>query len=230
MKFKQIIALVYLICAVTASYSQTIKGIGDLVIGMSVEEFLELPEIKIKNIKDFQNASEINNWMDLRKTTIDSSVSDIDYRVYSADVVKFDFLYQVGIFDRQGDDKYKLTATFYKTKLARLYISDFKAEFEDILTKKYGKPIKLDKLTSISCQNAYGAVSTQIKGSETLIWGKDKKIVATLRSNYPTCNYYSMSYGVEESAIARIMDRIEENGRTAAKIKEEKTKIDASKI
>jgi hypothetical protein len=229
MSLRKIVAFILITCATATSFAQEIKGIGDFTIGMSVEEFLDLPIIKEKNIQDKASRKYSTDERDLWKTTADSQVEKHN-RVYSADVVKFEFKAPMGVPDFLGKDSYGVTTKFYKGKLAQVYVSDAGMEFEKILTAKYGKPIKEDKTKRVICQNGYGAKSSHIDGSESTIWGKSKKITATFHYFFYDCGKGGSSYWVEEGATVKVMDRIDENGRKALDAEEAKVKAGASKL
>ncbi|MDP2852202.1 MAG: hypothetical protein Q8O23_02235 [Gallionella sp.] len=229
MSLIKIVAFILITCATATSFAQEIKGIGDFTIGMSVEEFLNLPLIKEKNIQGKENRKYSTDERDIWKTTADSQVEKYD-RVYSADVVKFEFKAPMGVPNSLGRDSYDVATTFYKGKLAQVYVLGAGTEFEKILTAKYGRPIKEDKMKRVTCQNGYGAKSSHIDGSESTIWGKGKKITATLVFSFYDCGKGGSSYWVEEGAIVKVMDRIDENGRKAFEAEEAKVKAGASKL
>ena len=191
---------------------------------------MDLPLIKEKNIQDKANRKYQTELMDLWKTTADTQV-DKNNRIYSADVVRFEFKAPMGVQDILGRDGYTVTTDFYKDKLAKVYISDANMNFEEILTKKYGKPIKESKMKRVICKNGYGAKSSHREGWESSIWGKGKKITATYHHYVFDCGSGGGTlYFVEEGATVKIMDQIEKNGRDALEAEEEKIKAGASKL
>jgi hypothetical protein len=236
MSFIRIVTFAFITCATATSFAQEIKGIGDFTIGMSLEEFMDLPLIKKKNIKDKTgNEYGMSDANSVWKTTVDSQVEE-DYRVYSADVVKLEFKAPMGVpkkfFGKSDGDSYDVTTLFYKGKLTKVhvYIGNEGMEFKNILTTKYGKPIKEDKTKSVICQNGYGAQSPHLDGLVFDIWGKGAKITATLQHFFHDCGYGSQSYWVEEGAIVNIMDRIDKNGRKALEAEDAQAKAAASKL
>lgn len=229
MSLRKIVAFILITCATATSFAQEINGIGDFKIGMPLEEFLDLPIIKEKNMQDKTKGKYFPDERDLWKTTADSQVEKYN-RVYSADVVKFEFKAPMGVPDFLGKDSYGVTAKFYKGKLAQVYVADAGMEFEKILTAKYGKPIKEDKTKRVICQNGYGAKSSHLDGSESTIWGKGKKITATFHYFFFDCGKGDSSYWVEEGAIVKVMDRIDENGSKALEAEEAKAKAGASRL
>lgn len=234
MSLRKIVAFILITCATATSFAQEIKGIGDFKIGMSLEDFLDLPLIKEKNIQNKSSREYSTNEGDLWKTTADSQVNKYD-RVYSADVVKFEFKAPMGVpnflgSDILGSDSYKVTTKFYKGKLAEVHVSEPGNEFEKILTAKYGQPIKEDETKRVTCQNGYGAKSSHIDGLKSTIWGKGKKITATLSFLFYGCGKVGSSYLVQEEAIVKVMNRIDINGRKALEAEEVKVKAGASKL
>lgn len=216
MSMIQIVTFILITCATATSFAQEIKGIGDFTIGMSLEKFQDLPFIKENNISPLEK----------------------NYRVYSPDVVndfmKFEFRAPMGVPDSMGKDIYDVSTEFYKGKLAKVKADISGAagmEFEKILTAKYGKPIKEDKMKRVTCTNRYGAKSSHLDGFETSTWGKGKKISATLLFFFYDCGKGGGSmYYVEEGAIVKVMDRIEKKGLKALEAEEAKTKAGASKL
>ncbi len=190
---------------------------------------MDLPLIKDKNIQDLASRNYSTDERDLWKTTVDSQVAIYD-RVYSADVVTFQFKAPMGVPDIFGKDSYDVTTNFYKGKLAKLHVFGVGMEFEKILTAKYGKPIKEDKTKHVICQNGFGAKSSHLDGSESNIWGKGKKITATLQHSFYECGKGGSGYWVEEGATVKVMDRIDQNGRKALKAEEAKIKAGNSKL
>ena len=235
MSLRKIVAFILITCATATSFAQEIKGMSDFTIGMSVEEFLDLPLIKEKNIQDkaSRNYPYRTDERVVWKTTADSQLGKYHRkydRIYSADIVKFEFKAPMGVPGHSGEDSYDVTTKFYKGKLAQVDIPNPGRDFDKILTTKYGKPIKEDKLKSVVCQNDYGVESSSIVGSTSTIWGKGKKITATLGNFYFGCGRASFSYTVEESATVKVMDRINENGSKASEAEKGKVKADASKL
>ncbi len=199
-------------------------------MGLSLESFLALPLIKEKNIQDKASRQFSTNESDLWKTTVDSQVKEY-YRVYSADVVVFEFLAPMGIPDRLEKDNYDVTTTFYKGRLVKIYVNRAAGgEFEEILTAKYGKPIKKDKTNRVICLGGYLGRTEEPGGQEFNYWGKGKKITATLLHTFYACDETISSYSVEEDAIVKLMDRIDENKRKALAAEEKKVKASASKL
>jgi hypothetical protein len=230
---RKIVAFIFITFATATSFAQEIKGIGDFKIGMSLEEFLDLPLIKAKTLQDKASQKNSIKESDLWKTTADSKVSGYD-RVYSASVVKFEFLAPLGVpthYDhRYGGDIYEVTTKFYEGKLALAKVSAPGVDFEKILTEKYGQPNKEKVPELVSCQNGYGAISSHFNGVQATIWGKGKKISATLSFFHYGCGEVVRWYTVEETTIVKAINRIDENGSKAAAAEEAKVKAGASKL
>jgi hypothetical protein len=229
MLLKKIVAFILIMLATSTSFAQDIKGLGDFTIGMSVEDFLGLPLIKEKNLQDKTSRNYVPKDGDLWKTTVDSQVEKYD-RVYSVDIVIFEFKTPLGVQNLLGKDNYKLMTKFYKDRLVQIYVSDAGMEFEKILTAKYGKPIKEDKTKRVICQNAYGAKSEHFDGSESTIWGKGKKISATFIYSFYECGKGGASYWVEDNAAVKIIDQIATNRLKAIEAEEVKIKASSSKL
>jgi hypothetical protein len=233
MSWKKIATLLSLMCAAVTSFGQVINGIGEFKIGMSVDEFLDLPIIREKNLTDkmsftvslktFPNEKEI--W----KTSIDSRVDEYE-RVYSADIVKFELTAGMGVPKFLGEDSYKTTVKFYKSKLTSVYVREVGLEFERILTAKYGQPVKEDRTKHLTCQNGYGAKSTHLDGVESTNWGKGKRVTATLTNVFYDCGKRDMSYTVADESSVKIIDQIHSAGRKALEAETTKTKAGASKL
>lgn len=226
---KKLISFILVAVAASNSFAEEIKGIGDFVIGMQLEEFLNLPLIKEKETKDRAGWSTKPNSKELLKTTIDSQVPVHD-RVFSDDVVRFDFMTPLGVKDAVGTDDYRLTATFYKNKLAKVYVDNAPMIFETILTTKYGKPVAEDKRKRVICQNQYGAKSSELDGRRSSIWGKNKAITATYSITLFDCDKGSFTYVVEEVAIAKVLDAMFRDGLKSWESELTKSKSAGSKL
>ena len=229
MSWRNVIAFLLIACGASTSFCQEISGIGDFKVGMSIEEFLDLPLLKEKRIQDKANRKYTTKEGDAWKTTAESQVEKY-YRVYSTDVVKFELKASMGVPKTFGGDSYDTTILFYKNKLASVYVSDAGPEFEKILTAKYGPPVKEDKTKRVICQNGYGAQSTHFDGTKSTIWGKGKKITAILSWSFYDCGNGSSSYTVADEAITKALHQIEQNGIRASEAEEAKTKAGASKL
>ena len=229
MLFRRLVTFILITFGTTTLFAQEVNGVGDFKIGMSLEDFLELPLIKDKNVQDKASRKYSTNESDAWKTTAESQVNEYE-RVYSGEVVKFDFITPLGIPNIIGEDSHKVTTTFYKGKLAKVYIPQVGSEFETVLPAKYGRPIRVDKTKSVTCQNGYGAKSSHLDGAESTIWGNGKKVTATLKFSFYGCGNGGRSYLVEDGAIAKVIDRIEASGRKASEAEEAKLKASASKL
>lgn len=229
MSWRNVISFLLIACGVSTSFCQDISGIGDLKVGMSIEEFLELPFLKEKRVQDKGNRKYPTDEGDVWRTTVESQVEKYS-RVYSIDVVQFELNASMGVPKTLGGDSYDTTILFYKNKLASVYVFDVGLEFEKILTAKYGTPVKEDKTKRVICQNGYGARSTHFDGTESTIWGKGKKITAILRWSFYDCGKGASSYTVADEAIAKTLRMIEQNGIKASEAEEAKAKAGASKL
>lgn len=217
-------------CASSISFAQDITGVGDFKIGMSLEEFLDLPLIKNKNKKDksgMRNAFIDEN--ELLQTTADSKVVSLD-RVYSSDVIKFEFKAPMGVPSGPSGDSYPVSTRFYKGKLAQIAVLNA-ATFLQILKDKYGKPVVVDKVKEVTCQNQFGAMSKKLDGVSRNIWGRGKKITAEIVFTFADCGKVSTTeYYVVENTLGNAMVRSENDGRKVFEAEEAKSKINASKL
>lgn len=178
MSSRKLVAFILTACVTATSFAQAINGIGDFKVGMQLEEFLDLPFIKEKNMHEKAASKSVYSpgVSGLWKTTIDSPVAKQSLnpqgdRVYSADVVKFEFIAPMGVPKTDGD-AYPTTIKFYKGKLASVAVFNAGSEFEKILTTKYGQPVKEDKTKRVTCQNGLGATSSELEGADLSIWGE----------------------------------------------------------
>jgi hypothetical protein len=216
MSRKKTIAIVLTICVAATSFAQEIKGIGDFKIGMSIEDFLELPFVKENNIQDKASRRFGADEKDAGKASIESQVKKHN-RPHTADIVQYEFAAPMGIHETYTKDSYNTTAEFYNGKLAVVYVSNATSEFEVLLTAKYGQPTKENKLKRVYCQNAYGANLPSLGGTESVIWGKGKKITATIGNLFYDCGKVNISYTVADETVANILKKIK---RDAAKIED----------
>lgn len=130
-------------CTTTTSFAQEIVGVGEFKIGMTIDEFLELPVIKGKSLQDKSNRNNFPGENDLWKISVDNTEINETARIYSADIVVFEFSAPMGVLNSAGKDIYDTSAKFYKGKLAFINVAVdavSSSNFEEILTAKYGKP------------------------------------------------------------------------------------------
>jgi len=204
--------------------AQKITGFGNYKIGMLVNDFLTLTEIKMLDLKDKTKSSYVPNDGELLRTT---STSDIETynKVYSEDVVKFEFNLATGV-ESIGKDSHWTTVTFYKNKLVQIYIYHPPVEFLEILTEKYGKPRILDKTKYVTCQNGYGAKTQHKDGKVAYLWTGMNSLIAEYSYLWMNCGEISNYYTIKDNNLIVVVDSITKAG--AAKERSEATKSKAS--
>lgn len=193
-----------------------ISGIGDLKVGMSQNDFLALPIIehkipsekkyKITIYKNILDNEEGNLWV----ITSDSNVRDED-RVFSPDVVKYEFRYPIQL-DEQQRVAYKTKAIFYKDQLIEISLSNMNyLTFKKLLTEKYGSGITENKSRTVICQNDYGSRVEMFEGTIKTVWGRGKKIGSVLQQTMTNCKLGPSSYTVSDLQSAKVMNVVEKS-------------------
>lgn len=214
MILKNVLSALCLFGASTLSFGQSITGIGDFKIGMSVSEFLELPTTKKLYLVDKSSKMPTAPKWDLVRTTSGSAVDKYE-KFYSSDTIKFDFFTATGVQPKVGEDSYHASIYFFKNKLSTITIHSAGFEFKDILTAKYGEPVFNDEARNVECQNAYGAKTNHKDGASQYIWGKGKAINAIFHISQNDCGKIVTSYTVRDVETESIRSKIEEQGRKA---------------
>ena len=98
--------------------AQPIVSIGNFKIGMTEEEFRELPDIKSKTVQDFSNYSFRSTDSDVWRNTNESRNSQYSHsRIYSPGYVEYTFKLATGVKDFMGKDSYDTKAKFYDNQL-----------------------------------------------------------------------------------------------------------------
>ena len=174
---KKIFSLLILFLS-SISNAQPIVGLGDFKIGMSLDEFLQVPDIVNLGVHDIstQTSSDYTDKILKRtkgkvwKQTSESAVDDYK-KIYTPGIIDFEFSMALGI-KSYSDDSYEVKLRFYENKLIQIKLPTIRLEFEDLLTSKYGKPIIENKTKKVICQNGYGAKSEHLDGSMYSKWGK----------------------------------------------------------
>lgn len=210
---------------------------------MGVNEFLELPTVKGKSIREKTKTYESPKSFEVLKIT--SSTKFDEYllegrikdpaakhnRIYSSDIEKYEFVVSLGIKDVTGKDEYKMNATFYKGGLIFIGTRSANREFERILTEKYGKPVIDDKSKIEICQNGYGAKSEHINGSIDHYWGRGKAVEAKYYIGNFSCGKYPYSgYQVYSPKENLQVDSIQAEGIRRLELEETKNNVGASKL
>jgi hypothetical protein len=199
MKIKVIFAALAML-TIQAVSAQNIIGVGSLKIGMSEQSFLDLDEVKNKTIKD----SSAKNYGDsdyvVYKKTTQSNVEDYA-KIYDKERTRYEFKMSIGVADREGKDLYTTLVDFYKDKLihVQVVLNSADADFQKILTEKYGKPVTLDKVKKVVCQNGYGAKTVHNDGFFTYDWGTKNTVNASLMYGFSDCGrMITMGYSVSD--------------------------------
>lgn len=191
-----------------------ISGIGDLKIGMSQNEFLALyiiegkipseKKYKVTTYKNILDNEESNLWV----ITSDSNVRDED-RVFSPDVVKYEFRYPIHLDEHQRV-AYKTKAIFYKDKLVEISLSNMNyLTFKKLLTEKYGLGVTENKSRAVICQNDYGSRLEMFEGTIKTVWGRGKKVGSVLQQTMTNCKLGQSSYTVLDLQMAKVMNGVE---------------------
>lgn len=232
----------FLLFTVSAVFAQNIEGIGDFKIGMSSNEFLEIPVIKDKNIRDKSKSYEspksgevlrINantRFDEYMSGGIKDSGANLS-RIHSSDIEKYEFIMALGISDIINKDEYKLSATFYEGVLVSIRVGNGNSEFKKILIQKYGNPIIEDKSKIETCQNGFGAKTDHINGSINSYWGRGEAVEANFTTGNFSCGKYPYSsYEVYNPTKKSKVDAIQLEGFKRLRQEELKNKAGASKI
>ncbi len=212
--------------------AQEIQGIGDIRVGMSEAEFLELPDIKSKNIQDAANKGHRSD-RDMRKITSESQISVWYSRIFTPEYVKYEFKMATGIKDYSGKDVYDATVEFYKGELIKIMLntSASVSNFKDILTEKYGKPTVIDTMKKEICQNSYGAKTEHNTGSIIWGWGDNGQIEASMTISSFGCGKFSASfYTISHSKKSSLVIDLERKSRQDAEKEQLKEKAGSSKL
>ena len=225
---KFIIFYIFLVFSFNAQ-SQIITGIGDYKIGMAADSFLEIPAIKNKLLEEKTTSMLVPEKINLWRTNSASNING-HQRIYSADVVKYEFLTSIGIPKASGEDSYWIEVFFYKDLLASVRIIDTESTFEDILTQKYGKPQYENKTKKVVCQNGYGAQSTHLDGTIYWKWKSGRSITAEYAYSFFSCGKSGGSYTVSNKEIMKIIDQVETKLKKEKDLKELQNKSKESKL
>ena len=226
---KKILCLLFCFFYIQTANSQEIIGLGNFKIGMTVEEFLEVPHLKSKDLSEKNSSKFIPEHSDLWKKTANSDVESYD-RIYSQELTNFEFLLPIGIINVLGTDLYWTEVTFYKNLLVSINIKDADSSFEKILSSKYGKPTYEKKTKQIICQNGYGAKTSHSDGTNYYVWGNGKKVIAQLAFTYYSCGKTGITYEVKNTAVMNTVLQLEARLKKDAEIKETLTKAKESKL
>jgi hypothetical protein len=213
--------------------AQPITGLGDIKIGMTTEKFLSSEELKNKNVRDIstqlqsdrikQTFEKSNNiiWKKDSESKVDSS-----FKIYLTGVTEYEFIIPLGVKTDSGVDLYEVKAKFYDDKLISIQVPN--ADFKELLTAKYGKPLNVDKTIKCLSQNEYGL--RHFNGSINYIWGEGKPIKAQVHSFFYDCGRVSFSYYIEDVKKVAAVSALERKIRQEQKNSETNNKASASKL
>lgn len=214
--------------------AQPIVSIGNFKIGMTEEEFRELPDIKSKSIKDFSSFSFRSTDSDVWRNTNESRNSSYSHlRIYSPGIVEYTFKMATGVKDFMGRDSYGVKAKFYDNQLIEinLDIGASTSQFRDILTEKYGMPTAVDGMKKETCQNGYGAKTEHNTGSLLWNWKGKGPVEAVVSITSFSCGKYSGSaYNVSDADKISFVRKLERDAEKNAKNEEVKTKASSSAL
>lgn len=230
---KKTFALSILTISSSFAVAQPIVGISYLRIGMVESEFLELPEIKEKNLQDFADFKGVTLDADIWRQTNETPNSIAGSRIYLPDYVEYKFKMERSILSSGAGDSYGITAIFYKKELIKLELktAPSTAEFIDVLTEKYGKPIIVDKMKKEVCQNNFGGKSMHNSGEFSWSWRGKGPVKAMVRINQFGCGkYVASSYTVEDAKKIELAYKLEREAEINNKKTEAKTKAAASTL
>jgi hypothetical protein len=167
--------------------AQPIVGLGELKIGMSEEEFLDVPDIKRRRIIPGESTGALPWEIFLFRKTSDSMPAkyrqDLEnWKIFSPDHTQYELSMAVGVKDKSGRDLYKTWMSFYKTKLVKILV-DIKSEsktFIEIIETKYGAPVVTDRLKKEVCEDDNGKKTEYYGGSMDFDWGQKAPITASV--------------------------------------------------
>jgi hypothetical protein len=220
--------------------AQQIVGIGDLKIGMSEQEFLELPEIKVQTIQDAGKKNLPFNSSVWKKTSssipperfaINPQLSKL-WKIYSTEYITYDFTMSTGIKDEFGKDEYPTLVEFYKNEMIsiRLILETTFNQFDEVLKAKYGKPTIKNNLKKETCQNGYGARTEHDNGNIMSVW-EGQPIEAYLMIRTTGCGkYITKHYRIENSKKKSALDDLESKGKDGISSQDIKSKASSSKL
>jgi len=228
--YKNLFRVVFLSFSFGSAFANEITGYGEYKIGMEVQEFLGLDEIKKLYLKERQNCGVLclPGPGEIWRTTNGDGLEPFQ-RVYSDDVVKYEFQIAVGV-GNSGVEYKSTIAKFYKDKLASIYIVMVPSEFREILTVKYGEPKTIDETKTVICQNRFGAKTEVRQGKVRYIWNQNGPIRADFSIFTYDCVKVVPSYSVKSVEMSSIIDKIYDDGRKSIKAEELRSKANSSKL
>lgn len=218
-----------------AEYEKSrIKGLAGINIGISIDTFLNHPLISSKRkvpvgSREAYLATSSSNILIHHKpgvttsntTDTDSSVDITANRVFTDGSDKFKTW--IGL----DSNKRSLTGVefyFYKNALVEIR-TDFVLGIEDILTEKYGNPIKNHQMKYVTCQNKFGAISRELDGLDVTTWGSRDKVQIVKTVYFGNCaqrNYFEISIHDKVKMSLRDTEEKKAKGDELNRLKREK--------
>jgi hypothetical protein len=239
---KWIITLPITLTLCGAAIAQPIIGIGELNIGMTMIDFLELPEIKSMGIHDISErtsldisstnvrASKGKVWKNTQKSEINYGVK----KIYSSDITEFEFLMSTGVVSSSTfkTDWYPFVIRFFNNELIRISITQIEPDsqkFIQLLTDKYGGPTKDEKTNPTLCWSKFFQEElTYLNGSIVYNWGS-KAVKAQIRTNQ-YCAKKSTEYYIIDEIKDSLVNKIEQKIEREINEAESKKKASSSRL
>jgi hypothetical protein len=204
------IFLFFITIAANNAFANSVTGFGDYKVGMSIDEFLGVSEINSLVLRDKTDLFSERGY--LLKTTFNSNLKDTNSKLYSEDLIKFEFPAATGLKENFGSDSRSATVIFYKNKLAKISLSDPPNDFIEILKSKYGRPKIIDNTSLITCQNGFGAKSRYKNGGYSHIWPGKGGVIAEYYSFFSGCGGLQNYYSVKDEKADKIINDIQKKG------------------
>ena len=218
-------------------YSQPITGLGGITIGMSETEFLALPEINAKHLKDAGTQSyKDTKSVVIYKQTLESKGEYVFSQIFTPEHTNYEFQIPIGIKKSYGDKAdvlFNVSVEIYKEKVYEVKVDILSAyqEVEKLLIEKYGAPKETGKMKTVTCQNGYGAKTEHNDGTGTVTWGDKSEVTAEIRTTFSQCSkYISINYLINHKKTKELVAKLEDTGRRDAKAAELKAKAGSSKL
>lgn len=225
MKYINIFAAGILLSFAKITYGQDLIGVGDFKVGMSIEEFLSVPDIAQLKIKENERGLYDLDSKTLRRTSVESEL-ELESRVFSPLM----YIYEFQLFLGDGHGPYHTDAIFYSGELISINLRRVHHSLEEILRQKYGSPKAKDSRRIATCSTEDGRLSRGTVGNLELTWGVDKKVGATYLENWYMCKRVFLSYSVKDWKKALETDKIKNLGLKQAKKDMAKQKAAESKF
>jgi len=212
--------------------AQPVVGVGDIKVGMTEMDFLQVSDIKSKSIQDF-SGKKGDFFSIVWKRNSDSGNSAFGDKIYSKEYIKYYFKLETGVINHRGSDIYDVVANFYKGELISIDINVGVSanDFVTILSEKYGKPNFIDETKKSVCQNSYGAKTEHNDGSRYWNWGGGNHIVASIGMFAGDCGKnFASTYSIKNIEKSNLIFNIEKNLAEDFKKSETKAKASSSRL